>query len=85
MQNLDKNIISDEVLWRKEANVEGHALTERVNFVREWQDNHSKKLLRPLGCKDDDLQFLNGLLFPPSFVTTTIPHLQKVFMADFSI
>jgi hypothetical protein len=35
-----------------------------------------------LGSKEDNLQFLNGIFFEPSFVTTTVWHLQKVFMAN---
>ena len=72
MQNLDKVIISNEVLWRKEAKFEGLAPTDRVNFVKKWKKDQAKKLLQQLGSKDDNLQFLNGIFFEPSFVTTTV-------------
>ena len=39
-------------------------------------------LIEQLGSKDDDVSFLTGILFAPSFVTTTVPHLQNTFMAD---
>jgi hypothetical protein len=72
MQNLDKVIISNEVLWRKEAKFEGLAPTDRVRFVKKWKKDQAKKLLQQLGSKEDNLQFLNGIFFEPSFVTTTV-------------
>jgi hypothetical protein len=37
-----------------------------------------------LGTPADELRlkFLNGIFFAPSFAKATVPHLQKVFMAD---
>ena len=37
-----------------------------------------------MGSPKDELclQFLNGIFFAPSFVKSTVPHLQKMFMAD---
>ncbi len=51
--------ISNEVLRRKEAKVEGLAPADRVNFVKKWKEDQGKKLLQQLGSKDDDIQFLN--------------------------
>jgi hypothetical protein len=45
-------------------------------------NDHSENLLQQLGWKSDDVSFLDGVLFAPSFVQKTIPHLQKTYTAD---
>jgi hypothetical protein len=44
MQNLDKIIISDKILRRKEAKVEGLAQADKVHFVKQWKEDHRNQL-----------------------------------------
>ena len=84
MQNLDKIILADEVLRRKNAQMEGLKLEDRKAFVQNWYKEHEDMIVPRLGSSADEnrLQFLNGIFFAPSFVKQTVPQLQKVFMAD---
>ena len=79
---MEKIIIADEVRQRKECNLAGLPPTERQAFVKDWKTCNSNMLLEQLGSKDDDVSFLTGVLFAPSFVSTTVPHLQNTFVAD---
>jgi hypothetical protein len=76
---MEKVIIADEVLRRKDAHLEGLAPNNRRAFVSKWMNDHSKILLQQLGWKSDDVSFLDGVLFAPSFVQETDPHLQKTY------
>jgi hypothetical protein len=82
IKNIKKTIIADEILQRKDAHLEGLAPNNRCVFVSKWMNDHSKILLQQLGWKSDDVSFLDGVLFAPSFVQKTISHLQKTYMAD---
>jgi len=84
MRNLDKIIIAKEAQRRKELNIEGLQQHERRMFVELWKADHQKEILWRLGSPKDELRlkFLNGKFFSPSFVKETVPHLQKVLMAD---
>ncbi len=44
MQNLDNIIISDKILRRKEAKVEGLAQADKVHFVKQWKEDHGNQL-----------------------------------------
>ena len=83
MQNLDKIFIANKVLRRKNAKIEGLP-PEKRKFVMKWYKEHKDQIFPQLGSPADQnrLQFLNGIFFAPSFVKQTVPHLQKVFMAD---
>ncbi len=84
MQNLDKIIITNELLRQKNAQMEGLKLEEREAFVQNWYKEHEDQIIPWLGssANENQLQFLNGIFFAPSFMKQTVPQLQKVFMAD---
>jgi hypothetical protein len=82
IKNLEKIIIADEVLRRKDAHLEDLTPNNRHAFVSKWMNDNSKTLLKQLGWNSVNVSFLNGDLFAPSFVQKTIPHLQKTYMAD---
>jgi hypothetical protein len=82
IKNIEKVIIADEVLCRKDAHLEGLAPNNRCTFVSKWMNDRSKILFQQLGWKSDDVSFLDGVLFAPLFVQKTVPHLQKTYMAD---
>jgi hypothetical protein len=82
IQNVEKIIIADEVLRRKEAHLDKLAPHKRRAFVTKWMNDNSEILVKQLGWKSDNVSFLDGVLFTPSFVQRTILHLQKTYMAD---
>jgi hypothetical protein len=82
IQNVGKIIIADEVLRQKEAHLDELAQNKRRAFVSKWMNNNSKILVKQLGWKSNNVSFLDGVLFAPSFVQRTVPHLQKTYMAD---
>ena len=68
----------------KNANLEGLPKNQRKDFVVKLIEDHKVQIFGQLGSPKDELclNFLNGIFFTPLFVNTTVPHLQKVFMAD---
>jgi hypothetical protein len=84
MQNLDTIIIAEEAQRRKDVKIAGIPPGQRKDFVLQWKMKHQSQLFVQLGTPADNLclKFLNGIFFAPLFVKTTVPHLQKVFMAD---
>jgi hypothetical protein len=62
--------------------LEDLAPNNRCAFVSNWMNENSKILLQQLGWNSDNVSFLDGVMFAPSFVQKTIPHLQKTYMAD---
>jgi hypothetical protein len=82
IRNVEKIVIAEENLRRKEANIEALPPEECQSFVHAWKSKNVDVLLKQLGSKEDEVQFLDGVLFAPSFVVKTVPHLQQTFMAD---
>jgi len=84
LQNLDKIILAEEAQRRKDANMDGLPPADRKAFVLQWRRKHETKIMERLGTPDEEssLKFLSGIFFAPSFSKNTVPHLQKVFMAD---
>jgi hypothetical protein len=84
MMNLDKIILAEEAQRRKDANMDGILPADRKDFVLQWRKKHESTIYERLGTPADQhrLKFLNGIFFAPSFAKATVPHLQKVFMAD---
>jgi hypothetical protein len=50
--------------------------------VQEWKKEHKDLLVLQLGSKNQCLKFVHGVFFAPSFLKQTVPHLQRLFMAD---
>jgi hypothetical protein len=75
IQYVEKIIIADEVLRRKEAHLDELAPNKRRAFVSKWMNDNSNILVKQLGWKSDNVSFLDGVFFAPSFVQRTIPHL----------
>jgi len=57
-------------------------MEERCTFVINWKKKNKYLLESQLGSKRDDLKFVHGVFFAPSFTTETVPLLQRLFMAD---
>jgi hypothetical protein len=75
IKNIKKVIIADEVLRRKDTHLEGLAPNNRRVFVSKRMNDHSEILLQQLDWKSNNVSFLDGVLFAPSFVQKTVPHL----------
>ena len=82
IRNVEKIVLAEENQRRKDTNVDPLRPEERKLFVREWMSKNSDVLLAQLGSKDDDVQFLDGVLFAPSFSVKSVPYLQQTFMSD---
>jgi hypothetical protein len=82
IKNIEKIIIADEVLCRKDAPLENLAPNNRCAFVSNWMNENSKILPQQLGWNSDNVSFLDGVKFAPLFVQKTVPCLQKKGMAD---
>jgi hypothetical protein len=82
IQNVNRIVIADELLRRKEF--DGSTLTnsEQASYVDKWMDEHADLLVNQLGSKNDGLTFLNGMFFVTSFAKTSVPYLKDMFMAD---
>jgi hypothetical protein len=70
------------VIRRKDAHLEDLAPNNRRAYVLIWMNDNSVILLKQLGWNSNNVSFLGGVMFAPSFVQKIIPHLQKTYMAD---
>ncbi len=60
IQNVEKIIIADEVLRRKEAHLDELTPNDRRAFVSKWMNDNSEFLVKQLGWKSDNVSFLEG-------------------------
>jgi hypothetical protein len=53
-------------------------------FITQWKQANSDVLMAQVGSATESHphKFLDGIYFAPSFSTSTVPYLQRVFMAD---
>jgi hypothetical protein len=58
------------------------SVNDRKTYAANWLLTHEDMIVSQLGSKTDCLKFVNGVFFAPCFATATVPHLQRVFMAD---
>ena len=84
IRQMEKIVIADEMAIRKQKNLEPLLPHERKPFITVWKQKNADVLLAQLGSANESppLKFLNGIFFAPSFTTSTVPFLQRVFMAD---
>ena len=84
IRQMEKIVIAEEMTRRKEKNLEPLLAHERKPFITVWKQKNADVLLAQLGSANESppLKFLNGIFFAPSFTTSTVPFLKRVFMAD---
>ena len=82
IQNVERIVIHDELLRRKQFDGSTMLPADRRTFVNKWKEDHQEFLVNQLGSKNDGLNFLNGIFFVPSFAPETVPHLKDMFMAN---
>jgi hypothetical protein len=84
IRKMEKVVIADEMNRRKEHKLEPLLAHERMPFITQWKQANSDVLMAHVGSATEShpLKFLDGIFFAPSFSTSTVPYLQRVFMAD---
>jgi hypothetical protein len=81
IKNVERLVVSEELLRLKALN-ETMSVEERRTFVLNWKKENKQLLVSQLGSKKDNLKFVHGVFFAPSFSTKTVPQLQRLYMAD---
>ena len=84
IRQMEKIVIADEMNRRKEHQLQPLLAHERMPFITQWKHANSDVLMAKLGSVSESppLKFLDRIFFAPSFSTSTVPYLQRVFMAD---
>ena len=77
-----KRLVVAEELQRLKATKQSMSVNDRKTFAADWLRSNEDLMVSQLGSKTECLQFVHGIFFAPSFATATVPHLQRVFMAD---
>ena len=75
IKNVERLVVSEELLRLKALN-ETMSVEERRTFVLNWKKENKQLLVSQLGSKKDNLKFVHGVFFAPSFSTRTVPELQ---------
>jgi hypothetical protein len=78
-------VLEEEVNRRKAAGQKNHGLGNHAaakKFVQKWRRDNSKFIDEQLGAEDQNLRFVDGILFAPSTSVRTVPKLQSVYQAD---
>jgi hypothetical protein len=81
IKNVERLVVAEELLRLKAMNQTMGADKQRA-FAKKWIKEHEDLLVLQLGSRNQCLQFVHGIFFTPSFATATVPHLQRVFIAD---
>ena len=80
--NVERLVIGEEMIRLKSAANGTLDKDERHQFWSKWKTDNYALIVNQLGFKTQDLQFLHGVFFTPSFAQKTVPELQTLFMAD---
>ena len=62
-----------------------HGLSKGSNaaaFLQTWKETNSEFINEHLGSVEDNYRFVDSILFSPSTLKRTAPHLQSVYQAD---
>ena len=81
IKNIQRLVVAEELL-RLKATKQSMSVNDRKTFAADWLHKHEDLLVSQIGSKTEGFQFVHAVFFAPSFTTATVPHLQKVFMAD---
>ncbi len=83
LKNIERLVISEEILCRKHADNSTMSANDRKAFIDKWKADNGELLREQLGPKDVDVvQFLHGIFFTPCFSQATVPKLQHLIMSD---
>ena len=80
--NVERLVIGEEMIRLKSAANGTLDKDERHQFWSKWKTDNYALIVNQLGFKTQDLRFLHGVFFTPSFAQKTAPELQTFFMAD---
>ncbi len=83
LKNIERLVISEEMLRRKHADNSTMSANDRKAFIDKWKADNGELLCEQLGPKDVGVvQFLHGIFFTPCFSQATVPKLQRLIMSD---
>ena len=82
LRNVEHLVIGEELLCLKSETNGTLDRDERRLFWSKWKTDNYALIIIQLGFKTQDLRFLHGVFFTPSFLQKTVPELQTLFMAD---
>ncbi len=82
LKNIDRLVISEELLRRKYLDNSVLDANERKVFWNKWKNDHRKLIIEKLGRKGDCAHYLHGIYFTPLFAQQTVPELKRLLMAD---
>ena len=76
-------VLDEEVARRKAAGTKKIGNEARAKaYVRKWMRDNSRFIDEHIGTEEENLRFVEGILFAPSTSQRTVPNLQSVFQAD---
>ena len=81
IKSVQRLVVAEELL-RLKATKQSMSVNDQKTFAADWLHEHEDLMVSQLGSKTEGLQFVHGVFFTPSFALDTVPHLQRVFMAD---
>jgi hypothetical protein len=83
LKNIERLVISEEMLRRKHADNSTMSANDRKAFIDKWKSDNGELLREQLGPKDVGVvQFLHGIFLTPCFSQATVPKLQRLIMSD---
>ena len=82
MQNVKKVVTEDEIRRRAGDVADFNTAAAHNNHFREWKKKNREFIELEFGNEDDNVQFVTGIIFAPSFSVATVPLLQRVIQAD---
>lgn len=78
-------VLNEEVNRRKAAGQTNHGLGVEAKakaFLKKWRRDNATFIDEHLGREDENVRFIEGILFAPSTSVRTVPKLQSVYQAD---
>ena len=78
-------VLAEEIQRRKAAGMKNHGLGSAARaeaFLKKWMRNNATFIDEHLGTEQQNLRFVEGIVFAPSTSRRTVPQLQSVYQAD---
>jgi hypothetical protein len=82
MKNVKMVVTEDEIRRRQGDVTDFSTALAHNNFFREWKKNNCEFIELEFGKEEEDVKFVTGILFAPSFNIASVLLLQKVIQAD---
>ena len=85
LRRLRMVVLGEEIQRRKAAGMKNHGLgvpARAQAFLEKWELDNAAFIDEHLGTVQENLRFVEGILFAPSTSRRTVPLLQSVYQAD---